>query len=89
LIIENIGNSEARISALHISIEYGTPEEKQQALVEVRCLVYQERVTTSAVKNAEVATEATGSEAIYCDTASGDDAEEKSSDSSESSDGSL
>jgi hypothetical protein len=36
--IEGIGNSESRITALRILIEFGTAEEKRQALAEVRSL---------------------------------------------------
>ena len=89
LVIENIGNSEARVSSLHILIEYGALEEKWQALAEIRKLVYKETATMSTVTNMEVAAEAASLEIVDTESASAEEAEEGSSKASESSNGTL
>jgi len=89
LVIENIGNSEARVSSLHILIEYGALEEKWQALAEIRNLVYKETATMSTVTNMEVAAEAASLEIVDTESASAEEAEEGSSKASETSNGTL
>ena len=82
-VIETIGNSESRLKALQILIEFGGAEEKMRALAEVRSLAYQTSVTTSTLPGA-ASTTAVGAEAAVNDAA-----EEESCTGSEDSVGSL
>jgi len=59
-VIETIGNSESRLAALRILIEFGTAEEKTQALAEVRSLAYRNPVTTTTVSEVASNTAADG-----------------------------
>ena len=51
-VIETIGSSESRLKALQILIEFGSAEEKIQALAEVRSLAYQKPAPISTPSDA-------------------------------------
>jgi hypothetical protein len=51
-VIETIGSSKSRLKALQILIEFGSAEEKIQALAEVRSLAYQKPDPISAPSDA-------------------------------------
>jgi hypothetical protein len=88
-VIETIGNSESRLAALRILIEFGTAEEKTQALAEVRSLAYRNPVTTTTVSEVASNTAADG-EATSEEVAAGANNEASCTGSEdEDSDGSL
>jgi len=51
-VIASIGNSESRLQALRILIEYGTPAEKRDALAEVRAMAQLTTATASMASGA-------------------------------------
>ena len=51
-VIASIGNSESRLQALRILIEYGTPAEKRDALAEVRAMAQVTTATASMASGA-------------------------------------
>jgi hypothetical protein len=82
-VIEMIGSSESRLKALQILIEFGSAEEKVQALAEVRSLAYQKAATISTLSDAASNT------AVDAVAAANDAAEEEFCTGLEDSDGSL
>ena len=88
-VIASIGNSESRLQALRILIEYGTPAEKRDALAEVRAMAQLTTATASMASGA--GTNAAENSAVTSEdvTAEANDEASCTGSEDEDSDGSL